>query len=125
MSSDTAKNLENLNNNNLSIDSYYENALQNLKDFFKEESKEKLISAADNFLKEIELKKNLPESYLWLAYIFHIFEMDNFSLKYFNLAGSISPDGEAVQKFKEALKVIPKDTEKQNIVDATLRLYGS
>ena len=84
----------------------YQEAFKTLKNFSINHNIELLREAGENLAKVIEFNKKHFDSYICLAYIFHILDNDQFALKYLREAQEIKPDlPYNIELFKEELEL--------------------
>lgn len=85
----------------LTYESCFENGLKFLVRFYKTKDKNILKKAGEYFFTAIKVNKIKIEPYIYLAFIFHVFEQKEMSRKYLQLAESIDPKNPEVIELKK------------------------
>jgi hypothetical protein len=78
----------------------YQGGLSLLKEFAETTDNEKLKSSASKFFNAIRCKRSAIEPYIYLSYIFFLFDEDELSKKYLNYAKSLDSSHPQITKIQ-------------------------
>lgn len=81
----------------------YNQALQYLKDFTENQNQAKLKQAAGKFFSAIKCKRSRIEPYLYLSYIFYLFDENQLALEYLDMAKSIDSGNTRIPELQQLL----------------------
>lgn len=93
----------------------YEQALEHIKKFRKNKSNDEITQASEKLYEVIRYNRKHVESFVWLAYIFHILGKEKTALKYIKLAEKIDPAFSQIKKLKDLI-VKPVETSENSVV---------
>jgi hypothetical protein len=81
----------------------YNQALQYLKEFTESQNPAKLKQAASKFFNAVKCKRSRIEPYLYLSYIFYLFDENQLANEYLEIAKSIDSGNPKIQELQQLL----------------------
>lgn len=81
----------------------YNDGLNLFRQFAQDKNQDTIKKASSSFFSAIKCKRSRVEPYIYLAYIFHIFDKNELSIEYLNIAKSLDPYSEAVNNLQTFL----------------------
>lgn len=81
----------------------YNEGLRLFKEFIQNKNTETLKKSSSKFFEALKCKKTKVEPYIYLSYIFHIFDKEELAIEYLHTAKSLDPNSEEVHRLQEFL----------------------